>query len=1094
MKSALFNFALLALSFALLVGVGGYFYAQSQIRYEQQGSLEQARYAAEVAAQALRERLRVAAEDIVFLKNLTLASGVLQQPSVANRARLADHFGDYMRAHRSIAQLRWIDRHGSERLRVDYEQGRIAVRARELLQDKSERPYVRSGLAMADGEIYVSPLNLNIEEGQLELPHKPVIRFATPLFDASGRRRGLVVANVLGREWLDAFALAAGEFSDQLMLLNRDGYWLHSPERADEWGFELSSNRRFGKRYPDIWQVIQSGPAGSRLIDDRLWIWTRIDPLAPVRASIQNDAQAPGVHSEQPYMWYVAIQIARDEVAMIGARVWRSLVPVIVIVLLVTWGLSAWIARSQLRIGRLNRALAARADAAEAGARAKADFVANMSHEIRTPMNAVSSLIYLLAQERLSDYARQLLRKMDAASRSLVRIIDDILDFSKIEADRLVLENKAFNLADVLDNLATIMAANAQDRDIELVIIPPPAPIDRLIGDPLRLEQVLINLAGNAIKFTEHGHVAVSVSILDLERERVSLRFAVRDTGIGIPPNQRQRIFEQFAQADSSTSRRYGGTGLGLTICKRLVAMMGGEMGLSSTPGAGSEFWFTLDFEREGEHVQGCRDLTDIEVAVADDNAVARAGLRNTVQALGWEATAVVDGPALVEYARKQRSARNRPLVLMLDWDMPGGDIIEIVTEIHAIDPGNMEPVIVMGSQAARQEVAERLRVQREANIVGPLIQKPVTSSTLYDAVTEVLRDRHGAMPVARDTGDRLKGVRILVADDNDINREFLARVFTHEGAEVVLVADGQEAVDWMHAYHDEVDIVLMDLQMPGVDGYQACRAIRAMPTCADVPIVASSAGMQSGKYDDARAAGMTDVLPKPFDAQKAVDVIDRCVGHARPAHAMEAATERPDPGPDAQRRQPVVAFERALAIWEDEAIYQRYLRRFIRKYAQSVPVMREMAPGAAPTMAHTLAGAAANLGLEEVQECACRLEVALVAQRDTEPTFDALEAALSRANAWIARYAFVAAPAPQAGQGAGDYVIIEQALRGLLVGFDDNDPAAVEPWLKTLGAHVPPQALVEIDTALENFDFAAGKRATRALAATLDIELGEAP
>ena len=1094
MKSGASSFALLALSFTLLIGIGGYLYAQSQIRYEQQRSREQARYAAEVAAQALRERLRVATEDIVFLKDLTVASGVLQKPFIANRTRLAEQFGDYMRAHRSIAQLRWIDSQGREQLRVDYERGHIAVRARDRLQDKSQRPYAYYGQTMAAGEIYVSPLNLNIENGRIEVPHKPVIRFATPVFDSNGARRGVVVVNVLGRKWLDAFALAAGEFSDQLMLLNRDGYWLRSAARADEWGFELPSKPRFDKRYPDIWDVIQSAPAGSRLVDERLWVWTSIDPLAPVRASVEGAVQAPAVYSERPYMWYIAIQISRDEVAMIWARVWRSLLPVILVILLVTWGLSAWIALSQRRIARLNRALAARAEAAEAGARAKADFVANMSHEIRTPMNAVSSLIYLLSQERLSDYGRQLLRKMDAASRSLVRIIDDILDFSKIEADRLVLEDKAFNLADVLDNLATIMAANARDRDVELVIIPPPAPIDRLIGDPLRLEQVLINLAGNAIKFTDRGHVAVSVSILELERQAVSLRFAVRDTGIGIPPNQQKHIFEQFAQADSSTTRRYGGTGLGLTICQRLVVLMGGEMGLSSTPGRGSEFWFTLDLKREVERVQGCRDLTDIEVVLADDNAVARAGLRNTVQALGWEATATASASALVEYVRAKRSVADRPLVLMLDWAMPGSDLIETVTAIHDIDPGNMEPVIVMVSQAARHEVAQRLQAQREANIVGPLIQKPVTSSTLYDAVTEVLRDRHGDMPIGHDMGDRLNGIRILVADDNDINREFLARVFTQAGAEVALVADGEEAVDWMQAYNGEVDIVLMDLQMPTVDGYQACRRIRALPACAQLPIIASSAGMQSAKHADALAAGMTDVLPKPFDAEQAIDLIERWITRPDPERAAAPATPLADPVASVGQAGPVVAFERALAIWQDEAIYQRYLRRFNRQYTQSVSLMQDMAPGPAQTLAHNLAGAAANLGLEEVQECACRLEVALLAERDTASAYEALTQALARAGAWIADYAFTGPSAPQTTHVAGDRVLIEQALHGVLAGFDDNDPAAVEPWLRALAAHVPTQALVDIDTALENFDFAAGRRAARALADTLDIELGETP
>ncbi len=357
-----------------------------------------------------------------------------------------------------------------------------------------------------------------------------------------------------------------------IILLDRDGYWLRSSDTENEWGFDLQTGRRFGDRHAVAWRAMQNTRSGSTLIESQLWTWMRIDPLSPVRASVNAryaPSDGPAVYSELPYRWYVALQTPREQIALMTSRVWRGVIPPMLLLLAVTWALSAWITLSQRRIARLNRALAERAEAAEAAeaaGRAKADFVANMSHEIRTPMNAVSNLIYLLGQERLSDYARHLLRKMDGASRSLVRIIDDILDFSKIETDRLVLEEKTFNLADVLDNLATIMASNAQDRNIELVIVPPPAPIDRLVGDPLRLEQVLINLAANAIKFTEAGHVAVSVTILNLERDEATLRFAVRDTGIGIPPNQQQRIFEQFAQADASTTRRYDGTGLGLTM------------------------------------------------------------------------------------------------------------------------------------------------------------------------------------------------------------------------------------------------------------------------------------------------------------------------------------------------------------------------------------------------------------------------------------------------------------------------------------------------------------------------------------------------
>ncbi|MES1929875.1 Hpt sensor hybrid histidine kinase [Salinisphaera dokdonensis CL-ES53] len=1088
------SLVLLSLCFAILIGVGGYFYAQSQIFYEQQQTREQARYATEVAAQALRERLRVAAEDIVFLKSMTLTSGVIRSGTPRNLDRLAEHFIDYMHAHRSIAQLRWIDADGMEQLRVDYAEGIARMEPRSALQDKSDRPYVEQGQRLPDGSIYLSPLDLNVEYGQIEKPYKPVIRFATPIFDRDGVRRGLVVANVLGQQWLDAFVRAAGDFSGHLMLLNRDGYWLHDPDDANEWGFALGNDQTFGRRYPQAWSAMKYQLAGSALIADQLWTWTRINPLGPVRASIQRGRAVPDrfvVRSAGAYRWYVVVQMPRQDMALISERVWRGLAPIMLMLLLVTWALSAWIALSQHRITKLNRALADRASAAVAASRAKADFVANMSHEIRTPMNAVTGLIYLLQKERLSDPARGLLRKMQRASGSLQSIIDDILDFSKIEADRVVLENTVFSLSGVLENLATIMAANAVDKDIELVIAPPPTPIDRLVGDGLRLEQVLINLTGNAIKFTEHGHVALSVTIVSLASDHATLRFAVRDTGIGIPADQQALVFDQFSQADPSTTRRYGGTGLGLAICRRLVTLMGGRIELSSAVGVGSEFRFTLTFKRDAASVNGCSNLTDIEIVLAEENDLARAGLEDTVHALGWGVTAVTSSVELLAHVRSRRRDAPSALVIVLDSDMSDRSMAETVSAIRGVDMAGMEPVIVMVAHGVHHEVADQMNAWPAVH----LIQKPVTPSTLHDAVAHAMRERPGEMRSMSAASDRLAGLRILIADDNDINREVAARICTGEGAEVALAEDGQQALAWVQAHTNEVDIVLMDIQMPILDGYEACRRIRALPDCAELPIVALTAGSQAQKRAAARRAGMTDFIAKPFDAEAAITLIQR-LGIARRATVYRGDTSGPAPATNALppvQDSPGIALERALRIWGDETIYRQYLRRFAREHAQSAEAMRRIPAVQAQPIAHTLAGVAANLGLEQVHDCAARLETSLAAGSDATRVIESLDEALATACAWIARYAPVDEAQATRSSATPDAIVVEQSLKALLTAFDSNDPREVAPWLRTLAAELPAEDLIAVRAALENFDFAGGRQATRALALSMGIELGEA-
>jgi hypothetical protein len=379
--------------------------------------------------------------------------------------------------------------------------------------------------------------------------------------------------------------------------------------------------------------------------------------------------------------------------------------------------------------------------AAEAATDAKSNFLATMSHEIRTPMNAIIGLAYLLEKAQLPGDASDHARKIASAGRSLLSIINDILDFSKIEADRIELEHVSFDIDSVLDNLATIMSANAGKKDIELIITPPQMPLGRLLGDPLRLEQILINLVGNGIKFTERGHVELSVSALTISSQQVSLRFAVRDTGIGIAADKLTNIFDAFAQAEIGTTRHFGGTGLGLTICRRLVRLMGadanGELEVTSEPGRGSEFAFTLFFERAPEVTRSASPLTHLDVLIADDNPVALEALRRTSTALGWNAMTVNSGEAALQNVvddPKNGAAR----VIILDWKMPGMDGLATAHAIRAaLREQDPSLIIVMVTAST----ADELLATAGSQIADAVLTKPVTPSSLYNAVVNAKTD-----------------------------------------------------------------------------------------------------------------------------------------------------------------------------------------------------------------------------------------------------------------------------------------------------------------------------------------------------------------
>jgi two-component system sensor histidine kinase/response regulator len=643
-------------------------------------------------------------------------------------------------------------------------------------------------------------------------------------------------------------------------------------------------------------------------------------------------------------------------------------------------------------ISLLEETLAARKTAVEA-TKAKSDFLANMSHEIRTPMNAIIGLGHLAMKTDLSPKQRDYLTKIQLSSNSLLGIINDILDFSKIEAGKLDMEQTNFYLDEVLVNLANLIALKAEEKGLELLFDVNTETPAALVGDPLRLGQVLINLANNAVKFTEHGEIVIKVAPLETTDSQATLQFSVQDSGIGLTEEQRGKLFQAFSQADSSTTRKYGGTGLGLTISKRLCEMMGGKIWVESEAGVGSTFQFTAIF---GRHVEKkipllpAPDLREKRVLVVDDNQTSRAILQDMLESMSFTVSESASGEeAITEIL--QADEKGEPFeVVYMDWQMPNMNGIATSKKIKE-QKLSKQPKIVMVTAYGREEIIQQAE---KINLDGFLV-KPVNRSLLFDATMQAFgreSDQTQMTGLARGTEvealQEIIGARILLVEDNDINQQVAQEILEQAGLLVDIANNGQEALEM--AQKNQYDVILMDIQMPVMGGFDATKAIRNLKEpVANIPIIAMTAHAMAGDREKSIEGGMNDHVTKPINPDELFGALLKYIEPGErqiPKHLASVVAQ------ELRRDKDVGMLPETLAgidiksglsrVSGNERLYRSLLVKFYNGYSDSTNQIKDALSKEdlelGTRLAHTVKGVAGNLGAKDLQATSAEVEAAI--------------------------------------------------------------------------------------------------------------------
>ncbi|MRJ45442.1 response regulator [Idiomarina loihiensis] len=628
-------------------------------------------------------------------------------------------------------------------------------------------------------------------------------------------------------------------------------------------------------------------------------------------------------------------------------------------------------------------------ETAERANQSKGEFLANMSHEIRTPINAIVGMANLCLKTELTQKQKRYIKVIDSSSQALLGVINDILDFSKIDAGKLTVERIPFDLQDVLTSLADMFAYRAYDKDLEFIINLPANIPTRLIGDPLRLNQVLVNLISNAIKFTEDGEINVAVNLLDSSRDNVLLRISVTDTGIGMDEEQRANLFKAFTQADTSTTRKYGGTGLGLAISRRLILLMGGDIGVTSAAGQGSTFYIEVELplqtEQDNSHHQYLlQKLKGVRILAIDDNLSTREMLYEMLRSYQVDVKVCRTAEQALQVFQLSVEDNNPYQLVLVDWRLPGMDGLEFCQKITERYAEDIRPKMTLATGYYAEELSEKAK---QAG-VNDIISKPFTASTLGRSLTSTLFQRELPDADDADSGDGIPEsilrAPILVVEDNEINQQVAREILSSHKFKVDIVENGQLAVEAVH--NKNYSLVLMDIQMPVMDGLKAAQTIRADFNYQQLPILAMTANAMSGDEERSLAAGMQGHIAKPIDEQQLIKAIIKWAvpgdytNNQQPEVPPESKQDEVNKPPVRIPQVKGIEFETALKrLQYNVELYLKLVEQLYETYQGSATKVSDFITRGQHESArryfHSLKGAAANLGFTQLQSKAADLE-----------------------------------------------------------------------------------------------------------------------